>query len=138
MYYFAYGSNMNLSQMRKRCPGARFICRAYLSGYRFVYDGYSSLRESPVANIVEDTDGMVWGGLFELDDLSSLDRYEGYPHAYQREEKLVKDDQNNEYRAWVYLRKPLKEGTPHEKYRKAVCDGARDCGLPAEYIKKYL
>ena len=34
MFYFAYGSNMNWTQMQRRCPSSRFVCTARLPGYR--------------------------------------------------------------------------------------------------------
>jgi cation transport regulator ChaC len=43
MYYFAYGSNMYHDQMHQRYPN-KHIKRAYLKGYKFVYDGNSSKR----------------------------------------------------------------------------------------------
>jgi len=138
-YYFAYGSNMNFKQMKERCPDARFLKRAYLEGYRFVYDGYSDTRKGAVANIVEDKD-KVWGGLFEVSEecIKNLDRCEGYPKVYERKVLTVKDDEGNTYEAIVYLRKPRDKGKPSEEYRKVVLEGAKDCGLPEEYIKQYL
>ncbi len=140
MYYFAYGSNMNQEQMKKRCPNSRFIKRAYLEGYRFVYDGYSSTRKGAVANIIEKEGSLVWGALYEItqDELSELDKWEGYPKAYDRYKILVKDDQGKEYKAWVYLRDPKEPGQPSEEYRKRVYEGAKQCNLPDEYIKKYI
>ena len=37
MYYFAYGSNLNYKQMNCRCPDNKYIARAYLDNYKFVY-----------------------------------------------------------------------------------------------------
>jgi len=139
-YYFAYGSNMNFKQMKERCPDARFLKRAYLEGYRFVYDGYSKTRKGAVANIVEAEGKEVWGGLFEVSEecIKSLDSYEGYPISYKRKVLTVKDDKGNTYEAIVYLREPQQKGKPSEEYRKMVLEGAKDCGLPEEYIKQYL
>ena len=36
--YFAYGSNMHAPRMRSRCPSARFVGTAVLSGWQTVYD----------------------------------------------------------------------------------------------------
>lgn len=95
MYYFAYGSNMNHQQMRKRCPSSIFIKRVFLKGYKFAYNGYSSTWQCSVANIVKTSEenNVVWGGLFEInnDNLSALDCYEGYPYSYGRKEIEVKD-----------------------------------------------
>jgi gamma-glutamylcyclotransferase (GGCT)/AIG2-like uncharacterized protein YtfP len=140
IYYFAYGSNMNHKQMKERCKSAKFLCRAYLENYDFVYDGYSSLRKGAVANIVPKEKSVVWGGLWEIDkkDIQQLDRCEGHPVFYKRKEVIVKDDNNKEYRAIVYLRDPQKLNNPSDEYRKTVIEGAITCGLPNEYIEEKL
>ena len=38
-YYLAYGSNLNLEQMKKRCPSFKVIDTIDLQGYRLVYKG---------------------------------------------------------------------------------------------------
>lgn len=140
MFYLAYGSNMNHQQMKKRCPGARFLRRVYVESYKFVYDGQSNSRNSPVANIVSAKGGRVWGGLFEIneDNLAALDRYEDYPNSYDRSELDAKDDQNNLYKAWAYYRTGKNIGEPSEEYRGIVIEGARNCGLPEEYVQSFL
>lgn len=142
MLYFAYGSNMNQNQMKERCSGSSFrvIGRAKLEGYRFVYDGYSTYRKGAVANIIKKEGSIVWGGLYEIDEncLKSLDSYEGYPTFYKRKIILVKDDEGKEYEAWVYLRNPKEIGKPSEDYKKTILEGAKQCNLPDEYIRKYI
>jgi len=126
--------------METRCPTAKYLKKAYLQGYRFVYDGYSSIRGDAVANIVGEKCSIVWGGLYELDKecLNSLDNFEGYPDCYTRKILSVKDDDGNEYEAWVYLREPKKIGQPSQPYRNTVYEGARNCSLPEDYIKRYI
>lgn len=140
MYYFAYGSNMEHKQMQKRCPNSKYLMKAQLQGYKFVYDGYSETRGCAVANIVKDKDNIVWGGLFEVTDecIKMLDKYEGVPTAYQKKTIEVRDEQNNLYKAIVYLREPQKVGRPSDGYRKILIDGAKDCGLPEEYVEKFI
>ena len=140
MYHFAYGSNLNHKQMNCRCPDNKFIKRAYLGNYKFVYDGYSNTRGGAVANILESIDSIVWGGLYEISksDLENLDRYEGFPISYSKEELKVKDDQGNIYKALTYFRIGEKIGIPSDKYKKIIIDGAKDCNLPDNYVKKNL
>ncbi|MEO0302046.1 MAG: gamma-glutamylcyclotransferase family protein [candidate division WOR-3 bacterium] len=140
MFYFAYGSNLNHKQMKERCPNSKFFKRAYLEGYMFVYDGYSPFRKGAVANIVPEEKSIVWGAIWEIDEhsLKELDRYEGYPHSYKRKIVKVKDDDGNEYEAWVYYREGEKEGIPSREYRKTIFEGAKECGLPEDYIKESI
>ena len=82
----------------------------------------------------------MWGALFEVDNecIKSLDRYEGFPDFYQREYIEVKDKQGNTYQALVYLRTPQQIGMPSNEYREIVIKGAKDCGLPEDYIEKFI
>ena len=38
-YYIAYGSNLNVRQMRMRCPSARIIGTANLKDYELLFKG---------------------------------------------------------------------------------------------------
>ena len=97
-------------------------------------------EKGAVANIVKITDCKVCGGLFEIneDNLSALDCYEGYPKSYNRDKLEIKDDNDKLYIAFVYFRAGKNLGEPHEDYRKIIILGARDCGLPKEYIPRYI
>lgn len=135
MYYFAYGSNMNHKQMEKRCPNSKFIETADIQKYRLVFDGYSNFWKCSIANIVPSGASMMYGGLFEIDDmdLKILDGYEGYPNYYDRELVEAIGSNNEVYESWVYIKDEEKKGKPSIKYIKTVLDGAEDCGLPQDY-----
>ena len=134
--YFAYGSNMNFVQMASRCPGAVFVGPAFLPGYRFhIYaDGY--------ATVLPDAKGGVWGGYWKVDGghLDELDRYEGVPQGcYYRLEKEIsilarETGQGDRQTGWVYFSTETETGMPRPGYMEGVIEGARDCGLPVEYL----
>ncbi len=143
--YFAYGSNMNHAQMEKRCPGARFLKAVWLDGYQFVYDGFSRLltwdgKKGSVANIVPNPGSHVWGGLYEVtaEHIASLDRFEDIPISYQKVEGLaVQDVEGVTYKNVIaYLRVPQAPGIPTDGYRALILQGAKDCNLPADYIRQ--
>ncbi|KAK5457170.1 hypothetical protein LTS15_004951 [Exophiala xenobiotica] len=90
-YYFAFGSNMSLTQMAERCPGSTFIGKATLPGYRW------QINQRHVANIVRVTEDspslpvgqadVVEGLVFSITDKDRrvLDRKEGIKlGAYER------------------------------------------------------
>ncbi len=140
MLYFAFGSNMNLPQMKKRCPGSRLLSAATLENFQFVYDGKSERWGGAVGNVISAPGKRVIGGLFEIKDgdLMSLDQYEGFPIRYKRKELPVKKQDGEVVFAIVYFREGEKPGLPSDSYRVAVVEGARDCGVPEEYIKEFL
>ena len=81
-YYFAYGSNLHLRQMKRRCPKSKYIGRARLSGYRWM------INERGYANVVESKGHYVDGLVYEIDesDEGRLDVNEGVSkNAYSKD-----------------------------------------------------
>ncbi|KAK7408846.1 hypothetical protein QQX98_008968 [Neonectria punicea] len=72
-YYFAYGSNLHLRQMKRRCPESKFIGCARLSHHRW------QINERGYANVVEAEGQWVDGLVYEIDekDEARLDINEG-------------------------------------------------------------
>ena len=78
--YFAFGSNLHLGQMARRCPESRFIGTAILQDYRFQINqrGFANTVYSPGDQV----EGLVY--LLSRFDEERLDRSEGVPTAYQK------------------------------------------------------
>ncbi|KAK3934718.1 AIG2 family protein [Diplogelasinospora grovesii] len=76
--YFAYGSNLSLTQMARRCPASYFHGRAVLHDYQW------QINQRGVANIVPRAGHCVHGLVYELgaDDEERLDRNEGVRAGY--------------------------------------------------------
>ena len=55
-YYIAYGSNLNIWQMLRRCPGARVLGTAVLTGWELLFKGS---RTGSYLTIEECGDGMA-------------------------------------------------------------------------------
>lgn len=71
--YFAYGSNLHVSQMAQRCPSSVFVGTGTLSGYRW------QINERGVANVVPEDGSSVEGLVYLVNarDVRTLDRSEG-------------------------------------------------------------
>lgn len=140
MHYFAYGSNMHHEEFATICPGSPFVGKGFVSGYKFVYDGHSSTRRGPVANIVKSKEEVVWGVLYNIDEkcLEALNKKEGHPKSYGRKPFPVTHEDGSPYTAEVYYREGRKIGEPPDDYRQIVVQGAKYRRLPKEYIEKYL
>ncbi|KAI0440170.1 hypothetical protein F4803DRAFT_485891 [Xylaria telfairii] len=82
--YFAYGSNLHLTQMANRCPASIFKGKAVLSGYRW------QINERGVANVVQSTHDSVEGLLYLVNprDERSLDRSEGVSKGFYQKQLL--------------------------------------------------
>lgn len=84
-YYLAYGSNLNMAQMRYRCPGAVPLGTVEIKDYRLLFKG----SRSGSYLTIEKAEGFtvpvgVWA--VTKADEARLDRYEGYPAFYYKTE----------------------------------------------------
>ena len=83
-YYLAYGSNLNLIEMKKRCPNARVIEKIILNDYRLVYKGSeTNYAYLTIEKSLGDYVPLVLFKISKFDELS-LDHYEGYPILYKK------------------------------------------------------
>ena len=81
MLYFAYGSNLNLFQMKRRCKDSLFLKKYELKGYKLNFR--SKYR---AADIEKSKNSIVPGALFEISksDEKKLDVYEDFPILYKK------------------------------------------------------
>jgi hypothetical protein len=79
-YYFAYGSNLKLSEIRRSCPTAQRKCRVRLPDHALVFPRKSIGRQCGVASVTARADSEVWGGVYEISELErqSLEAREGF------------------------------------------------------------
>lgn len=126
--YIAYGSNMNLRQMEHRCPDAISVGRAWLKDHRLFFAGRS---QGAVASI-EPAEGysvpvLVWE--ITQEDERSLDRYEGYPYFYDKQELSV-DVDGEEVSAMVYvMTRGHVYGAPDDSYLNGIKEGYAAAGF---------
>ncbi|MFZ7133197.1 MAG: gamma-glutamylcyclotransferase family protein [Eubacteriales bacterium] len=134
MLYIAYGSNLNLSQMKHRCPTARVIGVSEIKDYELVFRGS---RYSAVATI-EPCEGsnvpvLLWG--IQLEDEKSLDRYEGYPNFYEKENMEIVLN-GSTVSAMVYVMTSGHElGIPSKRYKRSIEDGYMDSGFDTDILE---
>ena len=86
--YLAYGSNLNVAQMQRRCPTARVVGTAEIKDYELLFKG--SMTGSYLT--IEKAEGKavpvaVWE--VKKQDEIALDRYEGYPSFYYKKEMEI-------------------------------------------------
>jgi hypothetical protein len=71
--YFAYGSNMDPTQMQARCPDARFVSLACLNGHVLCFPRRSKTRGCGVSSILAKDGCETWGVIYELSDADLAD-----------------------------------------------------------------
>lgn len=128
---------MNQEQMAYRCPGATVVGNAQLNGYRLAFRG----GNRGVATIIPEKDFSVEGVLWEVTEAceKSLDRYEGHPKLYEKENIQVVSDNGMYKEVMVYImNSPYKEqpAKPSDVYLKGILAGCLQNGLSTKPIMK--
>jgi gamma-glutamylcyclotransferase (GGCT)/AIG2-like uncharacterized protein YtfP len=131
--YFAYGSNLKGSRMRERVPSARREAVAFLEHHRLACNKRGR-DGSAKANLVSAPGERVWGVLYRVEQthLTLLDRFEA---GYQRIQVEVRTAAGAAHRATTYRSDRITgDPTPFAWYRGMILEGAREHGLPEDYL----
>ena len=131
MLYFAYGSNLNHFQMKRRCKDSVFLKKINLINFNLTFR--SKYR---AADIEPKKNSIVPGALFEISksDEKKLDVYEDYPILYKKY-------------YFIYYRKKVMTYTmtkktlftyPTERYLNIIKKGYKDCCLDNRILRKAL
>ena len=132
MYYFAYGSNLNKKQMRERCPESKPVFIATLHNYKLTFVGWSRQWRGGTASIKPFRGERVPGAIYELSDqdLRRLDKYEGYPNAYDRLSVKANNEDGESVEAITYIKAGQADETqPSQEYLSVIRQGYRDWGI---------
>ena len=131
MLYFAYGSNLNHFQMKRRCKDSIFLKKYELKGYRLNFR--SKYR---AADIEKKKNSKVVGAIFEISksDEKKLDVYEDFPILYT---KIYFKYYNKKVMSYIMVRKS-KFRYPTEKYLNVIKQGYKDCNLDKKYLRNAL
>lgn len=126
--YIAYGSNLNVGQMKWRCPGARPVAKSWLHDYRLVFQGRSfGAHANVIPEAGQDVPVVVW----EIDryDEMSLDRYEGVKGGYYTKETMEVEVDGKMRKALIYIMTPNPYGIPDDHYLGTIARGYKDFNL---------
>ncbi len=145
--YFAYGSNLNLSDFHTWCRGhgyptglLKFRAKAMLPDHDLGLTYRSATRRGGVLDVVERRGQLVPGVLFEVDEAgwAALDAKEGAPSIYQRVEVEVIDRSGAAIRATTYRVHPDRAEdyvAPAPAYMQVVRDGQTSWGISSRLLQ---
>ena len=131
MLYFAYGSNLNHFQMKRRCKDSIFLKKINLKNFRLTFRS-----EYRAADIEPKKNSIVPGGLFEISksDEKKLDIYEDFPKLYK---KFYFFYYKKKVMTYTMVNKsPFR--FPTERYLNVVKEGYKNCNLNISYLTKSL
>lgn len=135
--YVAYGSNLNIRQMKLRCPTAVLYGAGVIPNHELQFKGYESNAHATISpKKGSSVPAAVWD--IKPRDEVSLDRYEGFPSYYSKKNIEVQLDGFSELvTAMVYImNQKMDFGIPSPTYYGTVADGYRDCGLNIDVLDK--
>ncbi|MFQ6807378.1 MAG: gamma-glutamylcyclotransferase family protein [Lachnospiraceae bacterium] len=144
IYYLAYGSNLSLERMAKRCPDAIVAGISKIPGYRLLFKKSGS---GFYATIEQDANCFVPALVYKISEFDEalLNRYEGYPKFYykryfQLPVKTLRGGRlkgNKQCMAYV-LHEERQLGEPSMEYYKLLDDGYARWGFDVEILDKGL
>ena len=141
---------MDSEEIGRRCPRYRLMGVAALADHRLGFPLYSTEWGCGVAGLGHAHGERVWGILCELDegDLAALDEAQGRrgpgdQHNLSDREpvtvELVEPADGSvprRIRAWAYYARSSNPSSPSRRYLDVLVSGARQRGLPEEYVER--
>jgi hypothetical protein len=137
-YYLAYGSNLNIRQMRYRCPSAKPIGITAIPDYELLYKGSGT---GAYLTIEPKKDGLVPIAVWEVTeaDEKRLDAYEGCPTFYYKKELRLpvklRNGKTKKVDAFIYImHEERRHGIPSLTYIRTCEEGYRNFGFDTKFL----
>tara|TARA_B100000029_G_scaffold512012_1_gene607547 strand:+ start:5498 stop:5941 length:444 start_codon:yes stop_codon:yes gene_type:complete len=136
MLYFAYGSNLNHKQMKKRCKNSKFLKPYNLRSHVLSFSHMTSNAIYGHANIIKKSNSIVPGAIWKISqkDERSLDFYEGVDYNYYSKRYF----KINKKKVLVYVQSKYFLKKPNSTYLHTIIQGYKDCKLNLSYLKKKI
>ena len=134
MFYFAYGANLNLENMKGRCPNAKKLVKFTLQDYRLVFKGVADIEYYKGASV----EGVLWDITDKCEH--ALDIFEGFPILYRKEYFTIKmtgqlaRDFGNTADVMFYTMNRNEYGEPMQSYFDCILQGYIANELDTDYL----
>ena len=139
-YILAYGSNLDAERMKARCPGSTLVGTTVIPGYRLLF---KKSMTGAYATIEQDANWNVPAAVYKVSwqDEQRLDRYEGCPRYYYKQEFLLrvkrlngKTMRSKQVCVAYVMREYRKLGRPDEDYFQLVDEGYESFGFDTNVL----
>ena len=129
--YFAYGLNLDVNAMARRCPRSKPLSLARLERHRLqvMREGWLTTVRDPVSSV----HGVLWD--LALADVAALDRYEGVGQGLYAKRIQPVVAARAPRRAIVYFGANAGPGNARSAYLAEVIAAARSWPLPAQGLE---
>lgn len=126
------------ARLRERTPSAKPVGARWLSGYRLEWDKISADGSRKCdARRTDGPNDTVWGVLYEIaaEEEQLLDQAEGLGAGYEKSWVSV-GGLSGVVNASIYVATSKRaDDLPYDWYKAYVVAGAKEHGLPAEYVQ---
>lgn len=137
--YFAFGSNVDLDRIRKRCPSAQSLTTGKLEDYKLVFNMMGNKEEGKgggIANIEESIGDYVLGALYridkqELQELNVLEQSMNY--SVETMDIIVTEDYSIDATVYISHEKSSERYAPTKSYRNFIIKGMESNKFPDDY-----
>ena len=138
-YYLAYGSNLNITQMKCRCPDAKPVGTAIIHDYELLF---KRSKTGAYLTIEPQKGSYVPVGVWKVtaEDEAKLDLYEGCPIFYYKKKiqlpvKFFDDGRTIKTTAFIYLMQERHRLAMPDSYYVHTCEeGYHDFGFDTSLI----
>ena len=138
-FYLAYGSNLNIPQMQRRCPTAKIVGVAEIEDYELLFKGsktgsYLTIEPKKGATVPV----AVWE--IKKADETNLDMYEGFPRFYYKKDfrvrcRYIKSGRTKTLNTFAYIMDERRKlGVPNSYYINTCLNGYDSFGFDTELI----
>ncbi len=138
-FYFAYGTLLDVDEMRRLCPSAKPVGVMELDGYELAFvtcsdgkNGGCTLNSAPRTTLY----GLQWQ--LPDDELAALDEAAGVSAGLWEHQLVTVADENGNLVDTITYRIPADTGpiAPTNEYVRPILAGARQLNLPDRYIAR--
>ena len=118
--------------MEKRCPGATVVGTGEVKGYELLFRGVATIEPREKVSVPV----LLWK--ISPRNEKALDRYEGWPHLYRKENLEVEIEGKN-VSAMVYVMNDGRQAAmPHSGYYSVIVKGYQTAGMDENVLKAAL
>ena len=127
MLYFAFGSNLNRKQIKRRCKNSRFISRHILKNYQLVFRS-----KYGAADVQRKKGSSVLGAIYNISkaDEKKLDIYEEFQKVYVKKYFKISGKKVMFY----YMFNKTRQTEPSRRYLNLIIQGYEDCGYQDSHV----
>ncbi len=138
VWYFAYGSNVKLAQLKERIGEFKLSKRSILRNYKLVFNVYSKTWQGYTANIQETGhyEDKVLGVVYHITD-TQLGKLQSFERTSPVEISVELEDESEIKNAKTFLWSTSEqERKPPEAYRRIIEQGLIEHGYDSSTVRK--